>query len=1016
MIKSWFDIFHLNKKRNIILLFAFFLCLCFCAGISPASAASYSSECPSLTVLKERYQGDCFPCEIVNVMLQSFMTACSKVYDVSKEAGNKLLLLGTFLWLAFWALKKVSSFANVEPASSVQELLVFIGKIVVAFCFINAGIGALVSFAINPILGAGADFGTALLLETENVDINSDPQPENQYQGPTEVISKSVMDKILKLSESVSNEVATNLIIGNGLTCYSVVVGFDISAPLIDIHVPDLWVWLCGAAIWCVGFMLVLSVCYYLIDIPFKIGFAIIALPVVIGLWPFNLTKDKLKSVIMIAVNAAGTFLFLALSSSYAIRLISQAFVSEQQITSADGTPLSGKEAIFEAFNTDNMEYINGLFDFTGPSFLILLFCYIYAYKLIGDITTKYPDMFFGGSMTQSAGSPLHHMATAATMALTNKAAAPFKAAANIAAYQAGKAATTVAKAGLNIAGGAATNVAGKIAAQTGGLIKNSTQKWVKNAQDLKDTADSLALRGKMDHIGIGGKIKNKIGQLHAGVKLGLAKTANSMAQGVENVGKKAEEKGAAPFQNIKDAFVSGKQELMSAAAEVKKEATTPTTDTLYSDKRKYAESLQQLKKAVPISKAKENIKKVFSKAGLKSSLQAGKSALVEGLKNYGQTYKSDYMATIQRFKQSKGHLKDTVQNYKQNLANNEKAYRQNIQNDMINAGRSFSLKNLKQDIIHAGESFQDTWEDSDTVLAKKRTENVLKSNTVYMNDAKGLGHVVRPGVALIKTAGALTNDTVDTAYNLSEKAILTTIDVAKTLTIPGKFVSRPIAHTAFALADVSRMAAAPILQAGGNVVNLADAAYQSSKLLTTPFVTSVGVVAGLAAKSVDTAFGATYGLTVKPLVTTGRVVGLSMKTLYRGFKANTKVGRGYTKAMRVGSQSLRTAGKFLNIGRNTILAAAGENDFDDRALGDKSKQKERKEKEKQQRKKEQQRKEKERKEKERKEEQERQRQKEEEKQRQAEEQERQREEEKQRKLEEKEEEERRKKEEDSTS
>ena len=105
--------------------------------------------CPGMNVLKERYQGDCFPCEIVNVLLASFMRAASKVYDVSKEAGNKLLLLGSALWLAFWALQKVSSLANEEPSTMTNELIIFFGKVLVAYCFINSGIGTLVSYAIN---------------------------------------------------------------------------------------------------------------------------------------------------------------------------------------------------------------------------------------------------------------------------------------------------------------------------------------------------------------------------------------------------------------------------------------------------------------------------------------------------------------------------------------------------------------------------------------------------------------------------------------------------------------------------------------------------------------------------------------------------------------------------------------------------------------------------------------------------------------------------------------------------
>lgn len=525
--------------------------------------------CPGMNVLKERYQGDCFPCQIVNVLLASFMRAASKVYDVSREAGNKLLFIGSAIWLAFWALRKLSSLASVEPSSMTNELIIFFGKVLVAYCFINAGIGTLVSYAINPILGAGAEFGSALLLETDGIDIASTPKAENQYSGPTDIVSKSVMDKILKLSEGVSNEVATNFVIGSGLTCFSIQNGLHIYFPaIVDIHIPDIWLWLCGAAIWCAGFMLVLSVCYYLIDIPFKIGFAIIALPVVIGLWPFKVTAGKLKSIVGIALNAAFTFLFLALSSSYAIRLISQAFSAEGNLE-IEGQTYSGKEALFKAFEVDNVEFVQSLFDFTGPAFLIILFCYIYAIKMISEITNDYPGKFDTG-MTSAAGSPMHHMATAATMWATGKISAPFKTGASIIAHQAGKAATTVTKAAANVGIGAAGAALGAHNKFVGKAINKATSGWVKKQQNLKAAADSLDKYNSMHaDTGIGTKLQGKLGKVGANIGLGLANTVNRLGKSLENSSDTLMNPAKNTIDRVTSATVSGWSEIKGAGQEL---------------------------------------------------------------------------------------------------------------------------------------------------------------------------------------------------------------------------------------------------------------------------------------------------------------------------------------------------------------------------------------------------------------------------------------------------------------
>ena len=57
--------------------------------------------CPSSKELKERYMTGCFPCQIVKTLIASFMKAADKVYETSKEAGKKLLLLGATLYVLY---------------------------------------------------------------------------------------------------------------------------------------------------------------------------------------------------------------------------------------------------------------------------------------------------------------------------------------------------------------------------------------------------------------------------------------------------------------------------------------------------------------------------------------------------------------------------------------------------------------------------------------------------------------------------------------------------------------------------------------------------------------------------------------------------------------------------------------------------------------------------------------------------------------------------------------------------
>lgn len=106
----------------------------------------------------------CYGCEIVETLASAFVKAAAKGYDLSKQAGNAVLVVCTILWVALFVLKNISSFATVEPRKMVQELLVQFFKIMVAFIVINAGIQTILHYTLVPLVTAGTDFADAITL------------------------------------------------------------------------------------------------------------------------------------------------------------------------------------------------------------------------------------------------------------------------------------------------------------------------------------------------------------------------------------------------------------------------------------------------------------------------------------------------------------------------------------------------------------------------------------------------------------------------------------------------------------------------------------------------------------------------------------------------------------------------------------------------------------------------------------------------------------------------------------
>lgn len=250
------------------------------------------------------------------------------------------------------------------------------------------------------------------------------------------IIPDNVLISIYNTTKNISDKVALLLTMGHSLTCHAVHAGKNevdaLGIKLFDY--PDFSVWICGAIIYMVGFMMTLSIAFYVADIAFKLGFAIIMLPIGIALWPFPITKDRLAILISIILRNAAIFLFLAITVSYALNLIDAALNTEMADEVAEDSPLvaalksvftsqqnkiswneaSGIQKLFFLVNNNMTDLIAKNFTLFSSYFLVILFALIYGFKLVGatipDYVDKFfPDKAFGGGMR---ASPIHNMMT----------------------------------------------------------------------------------------------------------------------------------------------------------------------------------------------------------------------------------------------------------------------------------------------------------------------------------------------------------------------------------------------------------------------------------------------------------------------------------------------------------------------------------------------------------------------------------------------------------------------------
>lgn len=251
--------------------------------------------------------------------------------------------------------------------------------------------------------------------------------PEVTYTGPTNIMPKSVMNSILGATRAITNTTANNMVLGNAIMCYSTIK--DGGAWVFKLKgiefgsAPNFIMWIEGAIIWSLGFMLTLAVAYYFLDISFKIGFAVLAIPLVMGLWPFGFTQGKLYIAISIIAKSAATFAFLAITTYFGMGLINES-VSLSNMGGEDGLYQKLDKIASRASEADEeelREQINAMIYLFSPTFILLLFAIIYAFKLVqqtsSDLVNKFfPDKAFGDS------SPMHSAATMMTSWTKNMA------------------------------------------------------------------------------------------------------------------------------------------------------------------------------------------------------------------------------------------------------------------------------------------------------------------------------------------------------------------------------------------------------------------------------------------------------------------------------------------------------------------------------------------------------------------------------------------------------------------
>lgn len=239
--------------------------------------------------------------------------------------------------------------------------------------------------------------------------------PNYEFKASSVIMPKSTLNSLMGATKAITDTTAQLEVIGNMVTCYSGMEGgggITVDLKVFKYTFTNPFLWIDGAILWVLGFILTGVVSFYLVDITFKIGFAVLALPLVMGLWPFKVTQGKLSTIIAIIAKSSAMFAFLALTSYYGLELIVACMGGDRGL---DGLFNDYDSVVNHSLNEEQQEKMVGMLDsqfyIFSTAFLTTLFGCIYAYKLISDTTKDlvekfYPDGVFGDQ------NPMHKALT----------------------------------------------------------------------------------------------------------------------------------------------------------------------------------------------------------------------------------------------------------------------------------------------------------------------------------------------------------------------------------------------------------------------------------------------------------------------------------------------------------------------------------------------------------------------------------------------------------------------------
>ncbi len=332
---------------------------------------------------------NCLLCRLFTIITAAATNAATKSWDTFHLDLIPLVVLASAIYIAMAVLKNVGSFGKQNAADFLTGdkkgilILMFKTTVIVLLLQQSESNSFFINMIISPILQAGLNIGSTLSVEgAEMVETSG-----TGYAAIFDMVNEAV--------KQFNDQLYRTIAIGEAMICNAMRGTFNLFK----------WYWLMllyGFILFVFGWVLLVGISFYIVDILIRLTFGAILLPFGVAAAISSLTSTYSKNIWSIFLNVFASFVMLGIVLGLSIQLVNLSMGAYQSSTQSGA--LNSFLTNLSANIDDNQVKKISEELWSNGSLLLTIVCFCVIVQLtthIGKLADKIAD---GGSLT-SVGS-----------------------------------------------------------------------------------------------------------------------------------------------------------------------------------------------------------------------------------------------------------------------------------------------------------------------------------------------------------------------------------------------------------------------------------------------------------------------------------------------------------------------------------------------------------------------------------------------------------------------------------